>query len=150
MSLLQLIRETFTADDPHNNRFRIRKSITNYHYFKPTTVDSFGWDLVNMACQPILLKRRRHYGLLGLGYIVSDELRRVFATAGFADFFVFTSVAERIKRPTSSYYDHVFNPLTAKFDIRLSVKEDSLQPAWDKLNREVSSYTVMAALKCKV
>lgn len=147
MSMSQLVSHTFTADDPHKRRFRVHKEQTVYYNFNVATVNRFGWDLISLFCRPIILKSRRHYGLLGVGQVVSADLRSVFSGAGFSEIFVFTTVAEKVKRPISNFYDHFFEPKTAEFDIRVALREGSNQPDWEELNSGVSNYTLMAALK---
>ena len=85
--------------------------------------------------------------MLGVGQVLSADLQSVFADAGFSEIFAFTYVAEKIKRPTSNYYDHFFIPKSADLDIRVAVREGSDQPDWEKLNSGISDYMLMALLK---
>jgi hypothetical protein len=148
MSLQQLLRETFVADFcTLHHQLRIHRGTLYRRHLKAPTVSTFGWDLFEIKCLPITKKGRRFYVVAGVGFVTCKELRKIFSNAGFANSFMFTADALKVKRAHSAVHDHYFEPQSADFRVSVGVTEGNGQVDWKQFNTAASNYTLMAALK---
>lgn len=147
MSVKQLIRETFIGDRLNDHgRHSVRGRAIEFYRFSPQTAKLFGWQILKLDRREFKRDGQKVIEILGCGVVHSDELKGILADAGFADCFVFSAEAERRKRPTQNYTDPVFDPETAKLDLRMGIRNSDVVMDWNKLNNEVSNFTLMAKL----